>query len=389
MSTGVQAVFPREFEAALPELMDTLEAGMLVVDSSMTVRAWNRWMEAASGRSRDEAIGAPLLSLFPGLRSTVADALRTALEGKPMMLSQSLHRYAFELPVRGGLEGFEQMQQTVRLVPIESPQGGERAVIAFIEDVTDRVARERELRATSELAEAANRSKSEFLAIMSHELRTPIGAMTGYTDLILEGIYGPITPDQRTHLERVKSVGRHLLNIVEEILLFARVEAGREEIHLTSVDAFQIARDAIAVVDPMARNKSLRVMADIPATKAMANTDELKVRQILINLLGNAVKFTRAGEIGLSARMEDRTGHIVFAIRDTGEGIAPENLERIFEPFTQIENSYSRTQPGTGLGLPVSRRLARMLGGDLTVESRVGQGSVFTASILRSGPDPT
>jgi PAS domain S-box-containing protein len=388
MPADVQAVFPEEFQAALPELMDALEAGVIVVDAAMRIRGWNRWMEGASGKSRAAVIGASLDAVFPNVKPVVVDAFRSALEGRPMMLSQSLHRCPLELPARGGFDGFDQMQQTVRLVPIESSDGAERAVLVFVQDVTDRVASERELRSATERAEAANRSKSEFLATMSHELRTPIGAMTGYADLILEGIYGPVTPEQRTHLERVKAVGRHLLNIVEEILLFARVEAGREELHLGTVDVFQIARDSLAVVDPMAREKGLRVLADVPATKASATTDEVKVRQILINLLGNAVKFTRQGEIGLAARVDDAKGLVVFTIRDTGEGIAPGNLERIFEPFTQIANAYSRTQPGTGLGLPVSRRLARMLGGDLTAQSELGRGSVFTASILRSGPEP-
>ena len=384
--TELQQAFPPEFQAALPELMDSLEAGVIIVDPAMTVRAWNRWMESASGRLRSSVIGSPLTVPFPNIRPVVLDAFRAALDGMPMMLSQSLHHSPLELPPRGGFEGFDLMQQTVRLVPIESSEG-ERAVLVFLQDVTDRVARERDLRAATERAEAANRSKSDFLATMSHELRTPIGAMSGYTDLVLEGIAGPVTPEQRAHLERVKSVGRHLLNIVEEILLFARVEAGREELHLNAVDAFQAARDAAAMIEPMAATKGLRVATEIPPGKAMATTDEVKLRQILINLLGNAVKFTQRGEIGLAARVDDLTDQIVFAIRDTGVGIAPGNIERVFEPFTQIESGYSRTQAGTGLGLPVSRKLARMLGGDLTLQSEVGRGSCFTASIARH-PSP-
>ena len=387
MATEVRPAFPLEFQSALPDVMERLEVGVVIVDRDLRIRAWNRWMEDASGRSRTSVLGQLLTDVFPTVRPTVLEAFRTALDGKPSMLSQSLHRYALEVPAPGGFEGFDQMQQTLRLMPIDSADGSERGVLAFVQDVTERVARERELRAATERAEAANRSKSDFLATMSHELRTPIGAMTGYTDLILEEIYGPVTPEQRGHLERIKAVGRHLLNIVEEILLFARVEAGRETLHLATVDVFQIARDAIAVVDPMARDKGLRLLSDVPAAKAIATTDEVKVRQILINLLGNAIKFTPRGEVSLSARVEDRTGQVVFVVRDTGTGISADNLERIFEPFTQIENAYSRTQSGTGLGLPVSRRLARMLGGDLTVTSELGRGSAFTASIARSGPE--
>jgi PAS domain S-box-containing protein len=388
MPPEVRLAFPPEFLAALPEVVDALEVGVIVVDRNLIVRGWNRWMESASGRTGATVIGESLTSVFPDLRPVVLEAFRAALDGKPTLLSQSLHRFTFPLPVPANCEGFSEMQQSTRVAPLESDEDGGRGVMAFIQDVTERVARERDLRVAKETAEAANRSKSDFLATMSHELRTPIGAMTGYTDLVLEGIYGPVTDAQRVHLERVKSVGRHLLNIVEEILLFARVEAGREETHLAAVDAFQLARESAAVVAPMAREKGLRLVTSIPDGTAMAVTDQVKLRQILINLLGNAIKFTVQGQVTIKAHVDDQKGTVVYAVKDTGSGIAPANLERVFEPFTQLENAYSRTQSGTGLGLPVSRRLARMLGGDLTVESEVGRGSVFTATIARSGPEP-
>ena len=387
MSSDIRPSFPPEFQAALPDLFDAMEAGVIIVDRELRIRHWNRWMETASERPSATVIGESIETVFPRLRATVIDAFRGAMEGKTTLLSQSLHRYAIELPPPAGCEGFEQMQQTMHVSPLESPDSSASGAIAFIQDVTERVARERELRDATERAEQANRSKSDFLATMSHELRTPIGAMTGYTDLILEGIYGPISDAQRLHLERVKSVGRHLLDIVEEILLFSRVEAGREETHVTDVDAFKVARDAVSVVAPMARAKGLELKASIPEGAVQSRTDEVKVRQILINLLGNAVKFTGRGEVSLTASLDDQRDLIVFEIRDTGPGIASANLGRIFEPFTQLESTYSRTQSGTGLGLPVSRRLARMLGGDLTVESEPGKGSTFTASIARGAPD--
>ena len=387
MQSEVRPGFPTEFQSALPDLVDTLEVGVIIIDGELTVRAWNRWMETASGLSPSSVLGRTLEEVFPTVRPVLTDAIRAALDGKPTVLSQSLHRFTIELPAPAGCEGCDQMQQTTRVAPLAPDDPTARAAVVFVQDVTERVVRERDLRAATERAEAANRSKSDFLATMSHELRTPIGAMTGYTDLVLEGIYGPVTDAQRIHLQRVKSVGRHLLNIVEEILLFARVEAGREETHLAPVDAFQIARDAIAVVDPMAREKGLELVATIPDGRLMATTDEVKVRQILINLLGNGIKFTATGRVALDARADDRKGMIVYAVNDTGTGIAANNLEAIFEPFTQLENAYSRTQSGTGLGLPVSRRLARMLGGDLTVVSTLGEGSTFTASIARSGPE--
>ena len=387
MASDIRPALPPDFQSALPDLFHGMEAGVIIVDQDLRVRLWNRWMENATGRASASVIGERIEAVLPGMRPAAVEAFRAAIDGKTTLLSQSLHRYAIELPAPAGFEGFDQMQQSMRVAPVESQGESGPGAIAFIQDVTERVARERELRAATERAEAANRSKSDFLATMSHELRTPIGAMTGYTDLILEGIYGPITDAQRQHLERVKSVGRHLLDIVEEILLFSRVEAGREETHLTDVDAFRVARDAISVVTPMARAKGLELRMSVPEGAAVCRTDEVKLRQILINLLGNAIKFTPRGEVALTARLDEPRGLAVFDIRDTGTGIAPENLTRIFEPFTQLESTYARTQSGTGLGLPVSRRLARMLGGDLTVESQLGVGSVFTASIARSCPE--
>ena len=344
MSSDTRPVFPPEFQAALPDVFQAMDAGVIIVDRELRIRLWNGWMETTSGRPSGAVIGEPLTAVFPRLRPTVMEAFRAAIDGKPTLLSQSLHRYAIELPPPPGFEAFEQMQQSMRVAPIESHGDSISGAIAIIHDVTERVARERELRAATERAEDANRSKSDFLATMSHELRTPIGAMTGYADLILEGIYGPVNDSQRQHLQRIKAVGRHLLEIVEEILLFSRVEAGREETHLAEVDAFRVARDAISVVTPMARAKGLELSPSIPDTAVVCTTDEVKLRQILINLLGNAIKFTTRGEVRVTADTDDARELVLFTIRDTGTGIAPQNLGRIFEPFTQVESAYSRTQ---------------------------------------------
>jgi signal transduction histidine kinase len=233
-------------------------------------------------------------------------------------------------------------------------------------------------------AEAANRSKGDFLAVMSHELRTPLSAIIGYQELLADGITGPINEAQQQQLGRIKVSARHLLQLIDEILTYSRAEAGKEEVHLEATPINAILDDAAALIEPLAADKRVTFVVDRPDVNLAVRTDSQKVRQILVNLLTNAVKFTDAGgTVTLRARYAD--GRLELTIADTGIGIAPEFMERIFDPFWQVEQKPTRRAGGTGLGLSVSRRLAHLLGGDLSVASRPGQGSVFTV-VLPSAP---
>ncbi len=274
------------------------------------------------------------------------------------------------------------MQQNIRILPVQAADGVVIGAAALIQDVTERVAREQELRFAMETAQSANKVKSEFLAAMSHELRTPIGAMSAYADLLADGIFGKVSPTQREPLGRIKSVGQHLLGIVEQILTFARIEAGRETAQATDADAVRITREAIFAVEPLVAKKCLALNTVFSADEIPMRTDPVKLRQILINLLGNAVKFTQQGGITIEVRTPT-SDTVSFAIRDTGPGIAPTDLARIFDPFIQASASHSRSHEGTGLGLSVSRELTRLLGGDLVVSSELGVGSVFTVTLPR------
>jgi signal transduction histidine kinase len=267
------------------------------------------------------------------------------------------------------------------MVPSIDETGAITGAIVLIEDVTERVAREAELYRALHKAEAANEAKSQFLATMSHELRTPLGAISGYVDLLLQEIAGPIPESQRGHLERVKGLSTHILRIVDEILTFSRLQAGREEARVTAVDAATIARNAAGAIEPLMRRKGLEFHLDMPMGEIPIVTDEVKVTQILINLLGNAVKFVPRGRVELALRVDETCAR--FIVSDTGPGIQDDDIERIFEPFTQVDTKLTRQEQGTGLGLPVSRQLARLLGGDVTVVSKVGQGSTFTAKVPR------
>ncbi len=225
-------------------------------------------------------------------------------------------------------------------------------------------------------AEQASRAKSAFLATMSHELRTPLNAMLGYTELLLDEIAGGLTTEQHDYLDRIRTSGWLLVRLIEEVLSYSRLDMARESIRPEPVDAAAIVREIVTAVLPIARQKDLRLESEVPLQREEILTDGAKVRQILLNLLGNAVKFTSEGTVRIELFRTD-DGGLTVLVTDTGLGIAEGDLERIFEPFTQLEPASTRRHGGAGLGLSVGRRLARLLGGDLVVESEVGAGSRF------------
>jgi signal transduction histidine kinase/PAS domain-containing protein len=230
-------------------------------------------------------------------------------------------------------------------------------------------------------AEAANEVKMQFLATMSHELRTPLTAILGYEELLADGVSGPVTALQHQQLERIRVSALHLLGLINELLSFSRLEAGQETVHREPVELRSVLEEAADIIEPLARPKGLSLMMEPPEPPVVIHTDRGKVRQMLVNLLSNAVKFTSQGGITLSARAD--ASYAYLTVRDTGVGIAPEKMEDIFAPFTQVESALTRSAGGTGLGLSVTRRLAQMLGGAVAVESVVGQGSAFTIRLPR------
>jgi chemotaxis family two-component system sensor kinase Cph1 len=239
---------------------------------------------------------------------------------------------------------------------------------------------DRERQARSE-AERANRAKADFLAMMSHELRTPLNAIGGYAQMIEMGVRGPVTPTQAIDLQRIQSNQRHLLGLINNILNFAKLEAGQVKFDVTSVDVREVITDVETLVIPQLRERKLAfsvARADAPLT---VQADAEKLRQILVNLVSNAIKFTNVGgSIGLAAH---RVGdHAVVDVTDTGRGIPGDRLTSIFDPFVQVDRyTNERGDQGIGLGFAISRDLARFMRGDLTVKSEVGRGSTFTLSL--------
>jgi signal transduction histidine kinase len=231
-----------------------------------------------------------------------------------------------------------------------------------------------------EAAQRANVAKSAFLATMSHELRTPLNAVVGYTDLLDAETAGPLLPAQREQLGRIQAAAEHLRAIIEEILLFARIEAGKERVRLSDVELPALIEGVAELMRPAADRQGLQLELR-PADGISIVTDPDRLRQILLNLVANAVKFTDSGTVTIDLECFDDT--VAIAVSDTGIGIATEHLERIFEPFWQVEGGTTREAGGTGLGLTVTLRLARLLGGDIAVESTPGVGSTFTVRLPR------
>jgi signal transduction histidine kinase len=233
-------------------------------------------------------------------------------------------------------------------------------------------------------AERANNSKTDFLAVMSHELRTPLTAIMGYEELLSDGITGPVTELQRQQLGRINASARHLLGLIDEILTFARVDIGRERVRWESISVNNTLADAAALVESMATAKKLGFAVTLLDEDQAIQTDGTKMRQMLVNLLSNGIKFTDKGDVRVGCAVSN--GILEVSIADTGCGIAAENIEFVFEPFWQAEQTATRKTGGTGLGLSVTRKLARLLGGDVTVASRLGSGTTFLLTLPMKAP---
>jgi signal transduction histidine kinase len=233
--------------------------------------------------------------------------------------------------------------------------------------------------------EQASQLKSQFLANMSHEFRTPLNAMLGYTSMLLQGVAGPLQPTARRQLGRIESNGRHLLTIINEILDISRIEAGRMPLQISTFRIPDLVAEVKSELEPIILRSRLAVTLNVPKELRPLSSDRQKVKQILLNLLSNALKFTHNGSVTISARRDPIDRSMTLSVADTGIGIASADQQKIFEDFRQLDNSPTRAYGGTGLGLSICRRLAQMLGGRIAVQSHVGKGSTFTLTLPVQG----
>ncbi|MGQ0713071.1 MAG: ATP-binding protein [Gemmatimonadaceae bacterium] len=261
-----------------------------------------------------------------------------------------------------------------------------RSVLVSLFDITDRVRAEEALRQAKSEAEEANRVKSQFLATMSHELRTPLNAIAGHVQLLEMGLHGPMPEAQRRAIDRIDRSQRHLLRLINDVLNLARIEAGGVEYRLAELDLAEVIADLAPLIEPQLAAKSMHYEVHLPETPVIVRADREKLQQILLNLLSNAGKFTApGGAVTIDVAERPGAGHVVFVrVRDTGPGIARAQLELVFEPFMQVDVSHTRTTEGVGLGLSISRDLARGMGGNLRARSELGKGSTFTLTLPRA-----
>jgi signal transduction histidine kinase len=229
--------------------------------------------------------------------------------------------------------------------------------------------------------EQASTLKSQFLANMSHEFRTPLNAILGYTSMLQQGIAGELDPAVKRQLGRVASNGQHLLTIINEILDISRIEAGRMPLRISRFKVPDLVGEVLAELEPLVRRSKLTVASEFADDLSPISSDRQKVKQILLNLLSNAIKFTPEGGVQVGAQKLAAQRAFCVTVSDTGIGIAPVDHARIFEDFKQLDNSPTRAYGGTGLGLSICRRLAQMIGGDISVQSQLGEGSKFTLTL--------
>jgi signal transduction histidine kinase len=226
-----------------------------------------------------------------------------------------------------------------------------------------------------EEVEAANRHKSQFLANMSHELRTPLNSILGYSELMIDGIYGELPERVRGVLERVQSNGKHLLGLINDVLDLSKIEAGQLTLAVDDYSMSATVKSVVAITESLARAKGLGLSASIQEGLPMGRGDERRLTQVLLNLVGNAIKFTDKGAVEVDASVVD--GRFSVSVRDTGPGIAEADQSRVFEEFQQVESTNMRKKGGTGLGLAIAKRIMEMHGGTIYVESELGAGSTF------------
>jgi PAS domain S-box-containing protein len=371
----------READAArarLTAIVDASDDAIIGEDLAGLVTSWNRAAEKLFGWSATEMIGRPVALLAPPDRSDeVPRLLARVREG------QSVSRFETVRLTKAG----RRIDVALSLSPIHDHAGVLVGAALIADDIASRKRTDAELLAAKEAAEEANRAKSRFLANVSHELRTPLNAIIGYSEMLSEDAAHQKHEQYLPDLHKIRDAGRHLLELIGDVLDLSKIEAGRMGLHLETFVVADMLRGIADTLAPLAARNRNTIEVRCPDTIGSLHADLTKVRQCLFNLLSNAYKFTEDGIIRVAVSRETKAGRdwVLFRVTDSGIGISPDQIERLFEAFAQAEESIARRFGGTGLGLTISRQLARMMGGDVTVDSAMGEGSTFTLVLPAEG----
>jgi len=369
----------RESEEFTRRVLDNLYAFVGVLELDGTLVSANRAPLEAANLSLEEVVGQKAWETYwygysESSRARVRAACERAARGEMVRYDEK---------IRMADDHF--LSIDLQIAPLRDPSGRITHLIPSAVDITERKEAEAALASAKQIAEAANASKSEFLANMSHEIRTPMAAILGYADLLDRSIEDP---DDRSCVAVIRNNGKFLLEIINDILDLSRIEAGKVEVELRRFPADALITEVRSLMAVPAREKRLPLSVDfagkIPET---IESDPTRLRQILINLVGNAIKFTEAGEVRIHVSWLSEEERMRFDVVDTGVGLTAEQQARLFQPFHQADTSVTRRYGGSGLGLAISRRLASMLGGEITVESELGKGSTFSLSIAAGSMD--
>jgi PAS domain S-box-containing protein len=363
----------RESEERYRHIINAAADAIISIDEHGLVCEFNLAAEQTFGFTKAELLGKPLTALMPErLRAPHTAGLQRYLTTGQRQLPRW---HNIELPglTRDGREF--PLEVSFSLLEVSD----KKFLTGVLRDITERKQVEAALHQARETAEAATRAKSEFLANMSHELRTPMNAIIGFTRLVMRRAQDVLPRRQYENLDKILVSAEHLLKLINDILDLSKIEAGRMEVRATSFTLEPLLDRCLRTVEPLVTSTRLRLVKDLEAALPLLCTDQDKLQQILMNLLSNAVKFTPEGIITVTARRH--AGELTLAVADTGIGIPQDALGLVFEAFRQVGNSTSQPYRGTGLGLSISRHLARLLGGEITVQSTMGVGSTFTVTL--------
>ncbi len=370
--------------AAMLRWFDELSnQGIFTTDTDLVVRSWNRWLERHTSLSPSDVIGRSILDVYPEITSRGVDRYyAAALAGEVSVLAQPFHHYLLHVPGKSDSPTASAMPQSSRIAPLLD-SGVIVGTITVIDDVSDRVNNEAEMRRQISASHEALRIKDEFLATLSHEIRTPLNAVIGWTKILLGRPVDAATLDRALRVIDRNATAQ--ARLIEDMLDMARVVSGKLRLELAPVDLVAATLAAIDVVAPAAAAKGVVIRSIPNRTPHAIIADGDRVQQIAWNILSNAVKFTPPGG-SIDVRIVPGEGSVRLVVEDTGEGIAPEFLPYVFERFRQANASTSRTEGGLGLGLALVRQLVELHGGRITVESAGrGKGSTFSVTF----PEPS